>query len=47
MDDKIPFPFQYIEQYLLGKMDFDVAVDSTIEECNRLIEEYLEKHQDD
>ena len=47
MEDKIRFPFQYIEQYLLGNIDFDVAVDSTLEECDRLIEEYIEKHKND
>lgn len=42
---EIKFPFQYIEKYLLGEMDFDVACDSTIEECYRLIEEYIEKQK--
>ena len=43
--EKIKFPFQYLEKYLIGEMDFDVAIDSTLEEANRLIEEYLEKHK--
>ena len=47
MKDKIEFPFQYLEQYLLGEIEFDVACDNTIEECNRLIEEYIEKHKDE
>ena len=40
----IEFPFQYIEKYLLGEMDYDAAIDSTIEECNRLIEEYIKNN---
>lgn len=44
-EEKILFPFQYIEAYLLGEIDFDVACDSTLEECYRLIEEYMEKHK--
>ena len=44
-EEKILFPFQYIEAYLRGEVDFDVACDSTIEECDRLIEEYIEKHK--
>lgn len=44
-EEKIPFPFQYIEAYLRGETDFDVACDSTMEECYRLIEEYIEKHK--
>lgn len=44
VEEKILFPFQYMEKYLLGEMDLDVACDSTMEECYRLIEEYVEKH---
>ena len=40
MNVEIEFPSQYMEKYLLGEMDYDAAVDSTIEECHRLIEEY-------
>ena len=47
VEDKIEFPCQYITQYLLGEIEFDVACDNTIEECNRLIEEYIKKHQDE
>ena len=47
MEVEIKFPFQYLEQYLLGKISFEVACDSTIEECYRLIEEYIEKHTGD
>jgi len=46
MEDKIKFPFQYLEKYLLGETSLEAACDSTIEECNRLIEEYIEKHKD-
>ena len=44
-EEKILFPFQYLEAYLLGEMDFDAAVDSTMEECHRLMEEYIKKHK--
>ena len=44
LEEKIPFPFQYIEQYLLGEISFDGAVDRTIDEAYRLIGEYVEKH---
>lgn len=44
MEDKIEFPFQYLTQYLLGEISFEMACDSTIEEWNRLIEECIEKH---
>lgn len=46
VEKEIPFPFQYIEAYFCGEMDFDVACDSTMEECERLIEEYIEDHKD-
>lgn len=42
--ETIPFPFQYIEQYFLGEISFDGAVDRTIDEVYRLIGEYVEKH---
>lgn len=41
---EIKFPFQYIEKYVNGEMNFEAACDSTIEECYRLIEEYIEKN---
>ena len=44
MEDEVKFPFQYITQYFLGEISLEVAIDNTIEECNRLIEEYIEKH---
>lgn len=43
MNVEIKFPFQYIEKYFLGEIDFDDAIDSTMEECHRLIKEYIEK----
>lgn len=44
-EEKIVFPFQYLEQYFLGKIKtFDEAMDYTEKEVNRLIEEYVEKH---
>ncbi len=45
IEETIPFPFQYLEQYLLGEIKtLDEAVDYTVDEVNRLIEEYIEKH---
>ena len=44
IDVEIKFPFQYIEKYVNGEMNFDAACDSTMEECYKLIEEYIEKH---
>lgn len=41
MKDKLQFPFQYLEKYLLGEMEFDDAIDKTLEEVDRLIEEYI------
>ena len=41
---KIPFPFQYLEQYFRGELIWDAAIDNTIYEMYRLIEEYVEKH---
>ena len=43
--EEILFPFQYIEKYLLGKMEYDHAIDSTIEEVYRIIEEYIDKNE--
>ena len=43
-EEKIMFPFQYMEQYFLGEISFNGAVDRTIEEVYRLIGEYVEKH---
>lgn len=40
---EIKFPFQYMEKYVNGEMDFDAACDSTMEECYRLIEEYIKE----
>ena len=41
---KIPFPFQYLEQYLCGELIWDAAIDNTMNEVYRLIEEYVETH---
>lgn len=43
-EEKIKFPFQFLEQYFLGEISFDGAVDRTIDEVYRLIGEYVEKH---
>lgn len=44
MEEKILFPFQYLEQYFLGKLDWDVAINKTIDEINRLIKEHMENN---
>ena len=43
-EETIPFPFQYLEKFFLGEMEYHDAIDKTIEEANRLIEEYVEQH---
>ena len=43
LDVEIKFPSQYMTKYLLGEMDYDAAIDSTMEECHRLIEEYIKE----
>lgn len=43
-EEQIKFPFQFLEQYFLGEISFDGAVDRTIDEVYRLIGEYVEKH---
>lgn len=43
-EEKILFPFQYMEQYFLGELSFDEAIEKTIEEVYRLIGDYVEKH---
>lgn len=45
-EEKILFPFQYIEAYCRGEITFDAACDNTIEELYRLIEEYIEEHKE-
>lgn len=45
IEETIPFPFQHIKAFLRGEVSFDIACDSTTEECYRLIEEYIEKHK--
>lgn len=42
--EKIPFPFQYMEQHFLGAISFDRAIDKTIEEVDKLIAECVETH---
>ena len=41
---KIKFPFQYLNQYLRGEISLDESVNRTIDEVDRLIREYVEKH---
>lgn len=43
MEEKIMFPFQYLEKYFLGEMELDDAIDKTLEEVDRLIEEYIKQ----
>lgn len=43
-EEVVPFPFQYINEYLSGGMlGWDEALEKTIHEVNRLIKEHLEK----
>jgi hypothetical protein len=44
--EEVKFPFQYLNEYILGNMDYDSAIDSTIEEMYRIIEEYLETNEE-
>ena len=44
-EEKIPFPFQYLEQYLRGELIWDAAIDNTMDEVYRLIEEYISKNE--
>lgn len=44
VEEKIRFPFQFLNKYCLGEMTWDAAIDSTLEELYMLIEEYIEKH---
>ena len=43
-EETIPFPFQFLNKCFLGEMNINDALDYTIDEVNRLIEEYVEKH---
>lgn len=45
-EKKIPFPFQYFEQFFRGELDLKVACDNTVDEVNRLIEEYVENEEE-
>lgn len=44
IEEKIPFPFQFLEKFLLGEMSLNEALDKTIDEFWKLINEYLEKN---
>ena len=44
-NEKIAFPFQFMNQYLLGEIDLDSALDSTLQEVDKLIHEYLNKYE--
>lgn len=43
-EETIPFPFQFVNKYFLGEMTMDDAVSKTVDEVERLIKEYVEKH---
>ena len=43
-EELIPFPFQFLEKYFLGEVTLYEAIKSTIDEVDRLIIEYVEKH---
>ena len=38
---KILFPFEHINRFINGVIEFDTAVNMTIDECYRLIGEYI------
>lgn len=44
MEVNIKFQFQYANQYFLGEISFDDAVNRTVDEVERLVREYIEKH---
>lgn len=45
VEEKIPFPFQYMEKFFLGEIKtFDEAINLTVNEAERLLREYAEKH---
>ena len=44
-EEKIPFPFQYLEQYLRGESDLDCAIDNTMNEVYKIMDEYIEKNR--
>lgn len=44
-EEKILFPFQYLEKYLLGESDLDSAIDNTIDEVYRIIEGYIKESE--
>lgn len=43
-EETILFPFQYVNQYFFGEISLDEAVNRTVDEVERLIKEYVEKH---
>ena len=43
-EEEVQFPFQFLEMFCNGEISFDDAVKRTEDEVNRLIEEYVEKH---
>lgn len=44
MKDKIKFPWRYLEQFFLGNLDFNIALDKTIDEFDRRIYEHIERY---
>lgn len=44
MKDNIKFPFEYLNEYLAGNMGLDAAIDSTLQEVDRIVEEYLKEN---
>ena len=43
--EEIRFPWTFLNKYLLGDIDFNTAIDCTIEELCNMIVEYIEAHQ--
>ena len=42
-EEKIPFPAQYLTKFFLGEIDYNEAVDCTVEEIRKLIDESIKK----
>ena len=40
-EEKIPFPAQHLTRFFLGEVSYNEAVDCTVEEINKLIDEAI------
>lgn len=43
-EQKIEFPFQFFDKYFSGEMEWEEAIDKTIDELYRLIINYIERN---